>query len=61
LISARRVLPLLALLALVALPALAGKYYVELVAKIMIMAVFALSLDLLVGVTGLVSLGHAAF
>ena len=60
-ISARRVLPLLALLALVALPALAGKYYVELVAKIMIMAVFALSLDLLVGVTGLVSLGHAAF
>jgi branched-chain amino acid transport system permease protein len=59
--SARRVLPLLALLALVALPALAGKYYVELVAKIMIMAVFAMSLDLLVGVTGLVSLGHAAF
>jgi branched-chain amino acid transport system permease protein len=52
---------LLALLALVALPALAGKFYVELVAKIMIMAVFAMSLDLLVGVTGLVSLGHAAF
>ena len=34
---------------------------VELVAKIMIMAVFAMSLDLLVGFTGLVSLGHAAF
>ena len=57
----RRVLPLLALLALAALPAIAGKFYVELVAKIMIMAVFAMSLDLLVGVTGLVSLGHAAF
>jgi branched-chain amino acid transport system permease protein len=60
-LSARRTLPLLALLALAVLPALAGKFYVELVAKIMIMAVFAMSLDLLVGVTGLVSLGHAAF
>jgi branched-chain amino acid transport system permease protein len=59
--AARRILPLLALAALVALPALTGKFYVELVAKIMIMAVFAMSLDLLVGVTGLVSLGHAAF
>ena len=59
--GARRILPLLALLVLLLLPALAGKFYVELVAKIMIMAVFAMSLDLLVGVTGLVSLGHAAF
>jgi branched-chain amino acid transport system permease protein len=50
-----------ALLALVALPFVAGKFYVDLIAKIMIMAVFAMSLDLLVGVTGLVSLGHAAF
>jgi branched-chain amino acid transport system permease protein len=58
---ARRALPWLALAALLVLPALAGKFYVELVAKIMIMAVFAMSLDLLVGVTGLVSLGHAAF
>ncbi len=59
--TVRRILPWLALLALILLPALAGKFYVELFAKIMIMAVFALSLDLLVGVTGLVSLGHAAF
>jgi branched-chain amino acid transport system permease protein len=59
--AARRALPLLALLALALLPAFADRYYVELVAKVMIMAVFALSLDLLVGVTGLVSLGHAAF
>jgi branched-chain amino acid transport system permease protein len=57
----RRALPWLALLLLLALPAFAGKFYVELFARIMIMAVFALSLDLLVGVTGLVSLGHAAF
>ena len=59
--AARRILPWLALLMLILLPALAGKFYIELVAKIMIMAVFAMSLDLLVGVTGLVSLGHAAF
>jgi len=38
-----------ALTTLVVLPALADQFYVELVAKIMIMAVFALSLDLLVG------------
>jgi branched-chain amino acid transport system permease protein len=57
----QRVLLVVALGALAAVPLLAGKFYVEFVAKIMIMAVFALSLDLLVGVTGLVSLGHAAF
>ncbi|MBC7942830.1 MAG: branched-chain amino acid ABC transporter permease [Chitinophagaceae bacterium] len=36
-------------------------YTSDLVVKIMILAVFALSLELLVGMTGLVSLGHAAF
>ena len=33
----------------------------DLVVKVMILAIFALSLELLVGTTGLVSLGHAAF
>src|SRR5690606_22008790 len=33
----------------------------EMVTRMMIMAIFAMSLDLLQGVTGLVSLGHAAF
>ena len=47
--------------ALLALPLVAEKYYVQLFTKIMIMAIFAMSLDLLVGYTGLVSLGHAAF
>jgi branched-chain amino acid transport system permease protein len=42
-------------------PALAEKFYVQLVTKIMILSIFALSLDLLVGYTGLVSLGHAAY
>jgi len=49
------------LLALAVLPFFADKFTVQLVTKIMIMAIFAMSLDLLVGYTGLVSLGHAAF
>jgi len=60
-LSRGRIALLLALVALALVPVLAGKFYVDLFAKIMIMAVFAMSLDLLVGVTGLVSLGHAAF
>ena len=61
----RRALPVmlaLAALALLALlPAFAEKFYVQLFTKILIMAIFAMSLDLLVGYTGLVSFGHAAF
>ena len=52
---------LLCLLVLALLPAFAEKYYIQLFTKMMIMAIFAMSLDLLVGFTGLVSLGHAAF
>ena len=39
----------------------AEKFYVQFATRILIMAIFAMSLDLLVGYTGLVSLGHAAF
>jgi branched-chain amino acid transport system permease protein len=53
--------PVIAALALLALPAALSPYLQDLVVKIAIYAVFALSLELLVGVTGLVSLGHAAF
>ena len=57
-----RSLPLLALLAFAAaFPFFGEKYYVDLVMKIMILSVFALSLELLVGQTGLVSFGHAAY
>ena len=49
------------LAALALLPLVAEKYYIQLFTKMMIMAIFAMSLDLLVGYTGLVSLGHAAF
>jgi branched-chain amino acid transport system permease protein len=38
-----------------------SKFHLELGAQVLTMAVFALSLQLLVGCTGLVSLGHAAF
>ncbi len=42
-------------------PAVADEFYIELLTNIMIIAIFAMSLDLLVGFTGMVSLGHAAF
>ena len=56
-----RVLTLIAFVLLALFPLLGGTFYLQLVAKIMIMAIFAMSLDLLVGYTGLVSFGHAAF
>ncbi len=52
----------LALFAALALfPTFSGNYGIDLVSKIMIYAIFALSLELLVGTTGLVCFGHAAF
>jgi branched-chain amino acid transport system permease protein len=53
--------PAAALLALAALPALISPYAQDLVVRIAIYAIFALSLELIVGAAGLVSLGHAAF
>ena len=50
---------LVGLLALAAFPLVGDKFYVQFVTKVMIMAIFAMSLDLLVGHGGLVSLGHA--
>jgi branched-chain amino acid transport system permease protein len=46
---------------LVALPFVVGKFYVQFATKALIMAIFATSLNVLVGQAGLVSLGHAAF
>jgi branched-chain amino acid transport system permease protein len=51
----------LVLAALIVLPFLLGDYPRALVAEIFIFAIFAMSLDLLLGFTGLMSLGHAAF
>ena len=47
--------------ALALYPGVAGSFGIDLVTKTMIFAVFALSLELLVGGAGLVSFGHAAF
>ena len=48
--------------ALVALPfALGGEYYVNLASQVLIAAIFAMSLNLLVGYGGMTSLGHAAY
>ena len=49
------------LVALFAFPFVGTPFYTEMVTRMMIMAIFAMSLDLLQGVTGLVSLGHAAY
>ncbi len=53
--------PTLVAVVLAVLPAVLTPYTQDLVVKIAVFAIFALSLELLVGVTGLVSLGHAAF
>ena len=52
---------LLGVAALALFPLAGSTFYVQLLTKIMIMAIFAMSLDLIVGYTGLVSLGHSAF
>jgi branched-chain amino acid transport system permease protein len=47
--------------ALALYPLVAGNYGIDLATKIIVFAIFALSLELLVGGTGLVCFGHAAF
>jgi branched-chain amino acid transport system permease protein len=49
------------LVALCAFPFMASDFYLAMVNRMMILAIFAMSLDVLQGVTGLVSLGHAAY
>src|SRR5205085_6296879 len=57
----RAVAAMLLLAALLALPAFGSPFLVTQFSRGLIYAVFAMSLDLLVGYCGLVSLGHAAF
>jgi len=52
---------MLAFAALALWPLVTGKFGVDLVTKIMVFAILALSLELLVGSTGLVCFGQAAF
>jgi branched-chain amino acid transport system permease protein len=61
-LAAASVVALVALaVALVAFPLFAGRYEVDLASKVFVLSIFALGLELLVGQTGLASLGHAAF
>jgi len=61
----RRIWPLVAVVALLLWPQVAAslglEFYVALASRILILAILATSLNLLVGLCGLVSLGHAAF
>ncbi len=64
--QARRFLParwalILALLVLLAFPVLPFSYAQSILTDVLIFGLFAMSLDLLLGYTGLVSFGHAAF
>ena len=56
-----QLLLVLGLAALIAFPFVGTNFYIDMVNRMMILAIFAMSLDLLQGVTGLVSLGHAAY
>ncbi|HEX3537749.1 MAG TPA: branched-chain amino acid ABC transporter permease [Stellaceae bacterium] len=56
-----RLLLLAGFATLLLFPLFGERFYLQLLAHIMLMAVFAMSLDLLVGFAGLVSLGHTAF
>jgi branched-chain amino acid transport system permease protein len=57
----RVMIPVLVIALLVVFPLATTGFYLEFTTKVMILSIFALSLELLVGATGLVSLGHAAF
>ncbi len=56
-----QLLPWLVLGLLTLFPLVESTFYMQLLTKILIMSIFAMSLDLLVGYTGLVSFGHAAY
>jgi branched-chain amino acid transport system permease protein len=57
----RAVVLAVALAALAFFPLLGGKFAVDFVAKIVVLSIFALSLELLVGQVGLICFGQAAF
>lgn len=46
---------------LLALPPFLSSYFLSMITKVLIFGIFCLSLDLILGYTGLLSLGHAAF
>ena len=59
--NAQLLLKLAAVAILACVPLTGESFYTEMLAKTLVLAIFAMSLDLLVGYTGLVSFGHAAY
>lgn len=57
----RVLMPICVVAALALLPMMAGTYVLQLASEVLIFAIFAMSLDLILGYTGLLSFGHAAF
>jgi branched-chain amino acid transport system permease protein len=59
--SRARAVPLIAVPALAVLPWVLARHQLSLLTDLLIFGLFALSLDLIMGYTGLVSFGHAAY
>ena len=59
--SRARLLALAAVAALAVLPWLLARYQLSILTDVLIFGLFALSLDLIMGYTGMVSFGHAAY
>src|SRR4051794_41895350 len=51
----------LAFVSLTCVPFVLGPYAVKFTTRVLVLAIMATSLDLLIGIAGLVSFGHAAF
>ena len=58
---AKRIAGWVALIVALALVPLTGSYVTSLASEVLVFAIFAMSLDLIIGYTGLLSFGHAAF
>src|SRR5258705_8431368 len=56
-----RALAAVALIAMAVVPWVAARYQLSLLTDLLIYGLFALSLDLIMGYTGMVSFGHAAY
>ena len=61
LLNRQAVWTLLAFVLALCIPLLASRFYTSLATDVLILALFATSLNLLLGTTGLVSFGHAAY
>jgi branched-chain amino acid transport system permease protein len=59
--SPKAIICIVIIIGLLMMPMIFGQFYVRLITRVLIFGLAAISLDILVGYTGLVSFGHAAF